>query len=163
MTMQPSDSFSYYDQQAKVIAAAGVVLCSADDAVLLVKPTYKTVWHLPGGILEPGETPREAARREVREEIGLDVVVGRLLSVDFKSPNADRPGGVQFVFDGGTLTIDQISRVRIDFTEIDDWRSVSFEDAVDLVEPGGPATRMGHTLAALVSGRTVYLEDGDIP
>jgi mutator protein MutT len=35
-------------------------------------------WEFPGGKCEPGETPAAAAARECREEIGLDVTVGRL-------------------------------------------------------------------------------------
>lgn len=37
------------------------------------------VWEFPGGKSEPGESPEEATGRECREEIGVDVVVGRLL------------------------------------------------------------------------------------
>lgn len=157
-----SESFHYYDGQAKLIVAAGVVFRDVVDSVMLLKPIYKEAWQLPGGILEPGETPRVAACREVREEIGLDVAVGRLLSVDHKSANADRPAGIQFVFDGGFLGDGQIEQLRLDPTEIEAWRFVSIADAVGLAEPGGPAARMANTLAALCDDRTVYLEDGEM-
>jgi 8-oxo-dGTP pyrophosphatase MutT (NUDIX family) len=46
--------------------------------VLLVKARDKQNWQLPGGRLEPGETPAQAVIREVREETGLFARVGRL-------------------------------------------------------------------------------------
>lgn len=42
---------------------------------------YPSTWDLPGGHLEPGETPEEALRREVREEIGVEV--GAFAEVEF--------------------------------------------------------------------------------
>ncbi|CAL8480313.1 NUDIX domain-containing protein [Caballeronia sp. S22] len=40
-------------------------------ALLLVKPSYRPEWNLPGGSVDPGETPYAAALREIDEEIGL--------------------------------------------------------------------------------------------
>src|SRR2546430_16458635 len=52
-----------------------------NDQILLVRQTYRgqPVWTLPGGGLEPGQTPAEAAVRETKEEVNLDVKVLRLL------------------------------------------------------------------------------------
>lgn len=52
--------------------------------VLLIKRKFdpnKGKWALPGGLLELGEDPEEAAKREVREETGLEVSVEGLLQV----------------------------------------------------------------------------------
>ena len=46
--------------------------------ILLVKARDKNNWQLPGGRLEPGETPAQAVIREVKEETGLRAQVGRL-------------------------------------------------------------------------------------
>ena len=44
-----------------------------DGALLLVRQSYRRRWGVPGGLLKRGETPHDAARREVLEEVGLDV------------------------------------------------------------------------------------------
>jgi len=66
--------------------AAGVLFRDAQGRVLLVKPTYKDGWDIPGGYVEPGESPKQAARREVLEELGIEPPIGRLLVVDWAPP-----------------------------------------------------------------------------
>jgi 8-oxo-dGTP diphosphatase len=57
--------------------ASGLIVI--DDKVVLIrrgKEPYKDYWALPGGGIEPGERIRDAVKREVGEETGLDVEVG---------------------------------------------------------------------------------------
>jgi ADP-ribose pyrophosphatase YjhB (NUDIX family) len=51
------------------------VIERADGALLLVRNSYRPGWGFPGGFLKRGESPDEGARRETREEIGVDIVL----------------------------------------------------------------------------------------
>lgn len=45
----------------------------SDDSILLVRQVYRRHWGIPGGLLQRGEEPVDAVRRELMEEIGLAV------------------------------------------------------------------------------------------
>src|SRR5262249_3911014 len=64
---------------------AGVVFLDDERRILILKPTYRTGWLVPGGIVEPSESPRAACLRELREELALDAQADRLLCVEFES------------------------------------------------------------------------------
>ncbi|MFO6446020.1 NUDIX hydrolase [Erythrobacter sp. NE805] len=56
------------------LAGVSVVVTNIGGDVLLLKHSYgPAVWALPGGALKAGEDPAEAARREVREELGIEL------------------------------------------------------------------------------------------
>jgi ADP-ribose pyrophosphatase YjhB (NUDIX family) len=75
---------------------AHVLVTDTEGRVLVVRTTYLGPgWMLPGGRIERNETPHEGARRETREETGLDVAIDRLVLVD-----ARRARDVSFVFAG---------------------------------------------------------------
>jgi 8-oxo-dGTP diphosphatase len=68
---------------------AGAIVTDSRGRVLLLKHRFRpgSGWGLPGGFIERGEQPGEALRRELREEIGLEVEQLRLFTVRaFKKP-----------------------------------------------------------------------------
>ncbi|WP_255955609.1 NUDIX domain-containing protein [Streptomyces odontomachi] len=145
----------------RVLVGAAVLFRNADGHVLLVEPNYREGWGLPGGTVESdsGETPREGARRETVEEIGLDVPPGRLLAVDWvRGPG--RPPLVAYLYDGGVLTPEQLASIRLQEEELLSWRLV----APDEVPGHLSATSSRRVLAALEGLETgegpIELEDG---
>jgi 8-oxo-dGTP diphosphatase len=106
-------------------AASGCLLTDSAGNVLLVKPTYKPPWEVPGGVVEEAESPLAACRREVREELSLDIRPTRLLVVDYLEPQPGRRGdALRFIFDGGELTSSQVASIKLDEHELSEFRFV---------------------------------------
>ena len=74
---------------ARFTVTAGAVIFNDKGQVLLLKHRFRpgTGWGLPGGFLEKGEQPIDALRRELREEVGLEVEEVEIFAVrSFKKP-----------------------------------------------------------------------------
>ena len=72
-----------------IVLVAAIILVDADGRVLLAqRPEGKSMaglWELPGGKVEPGETPEAALVREIMEEIGLLIAPESLIPFNFAS------------------------------------------------------------------------------
>ena len=149
---QPGETF------ATPRAATGVLYFDGPECVLLVHPTYKEGWELPGGYLMPGETPTSALHREILEELGTPLPVGELLVVDW-APSEREGDKILFVFDGGELTEEQLAGIRVDGVEIDRYAYHQRTELDDLLIPR-LARRVHVAIEAKSKGETVYLEHG---
>lgn len=146
------------DVLPRIPASAGALIWSQSGRLLILKPTYKGGWTLPGGIMEAGgESPWEACRRETREECGLDVSRGQLVCVDFLRPRPGRPGGMRFLFDCGTFSKDALARIVLQEDEISRFRLARIDRALELLS--GPVRRRV-TAAVQNPRRMQYLESG---
>ncbi|MBT2393497.1 MULTISPECIES: NUDIX hydrolase [Streptomyces] len=162
--MTTSDYATYIASLPRILAGAAVLFRDGQGRVLLVEPNYREGWALPGGTVESdlGETPRQAARRETLEEIGLDVELGALLAVDWV-PGAARPPIAAYVYDGGVLTEARIKTIRLQEEELVSWRLVSRDDIREHLL-GSLGHRVLAALDALEAGTgTVELENGRPP
>jgi 8-oxo-dGTP pyrophosphatase MutT (NUDIX family) len=137
--------------------SAGALIFDRAGRLLILKPTYKSGWTIPGGVMESGgETPWEACRREVREECGIDVRHGRLACMDYRHPGPARPGGVRFLFDCGAVGAKRLAGITIQPEEVSEHRIVPLPDALRLLR--GPIRR--RVRAAMAGPALIYLEDG---
>lgn len=143
----------------KIAASAGAMVFDRSGRLLILKPSYKPKWTIPGGQIEPdGESPWEACRRETFEECGLRVEHGRLACVDFLRPRPDphRPGGVRFLFDCGTFSDQELTAIKLQEDEILEHRFVELDEAFSRLS--GPLRR--RVRAAAGRKRCLYLEEG---
>ncbi|WP_310962703.1 NUDIX hydrolase [Nocardioides terrisoli] len=129
------------------------------DRVLLCQLTYKRDYDLPGGVVEVGESPREATAREVTEELGLEVPAGRLLLTDWLPPWGGWDDAVCLVFDGGVHDPGIIDSVVRQEREI---RSAGFHtlDEVSALAADFTTRRIAAALAGLARSGPEYTESG---
>ena len=127
------DRVAYFSALPRRVVAAGALIRDSQGRVCLVEPVYKDVWLPPGGIVEPGESPSGACAREVREELGLDLPLGRLLCLDWVSVPEDSNGRLVYVYDGGVLTDAQVGDIRLPSTELKAFAFVHIEALGDYV------------------------------
>jgi ADP-ribose pyrophosphatase YjhB (NUDIX family) len=144
--------------QARKRVSADVLLRDEQGRVLLVKPTYKPGWDLPGGMAEANEAPDDAARRELKEELGLDITLHGLLVVDWVPPHGPWDDQLAFIFDAGTLSADQVRALRPHDSELCTVRLVATDQAASLLR-GRMLNRFQASLAAQVDSVPLFLRD----
>ncbi|MEU5537526.1 NUDIX hydrolase [Streptomyces sp. NPDC020362] len=160
--MTTTDDFAaYIASLPRVLAGAAALFRDEEGRVLLVEPNYREGWALPGGTIESddGETPRQGARRETLEEIGLDRELGRMLTVDWVH-GTGRPPLVAYLYDGGVLTEAEFKAIRLQEEELLSWRLVPREEITDHL-PGALGRRVLTALDVLAENAgTAELENG---
>ena len=118
---------------AAPIVAVGVII-REDDRILLIrrgKEPSKGCWTFPGGAVELGERLSDAARREAREETGLEVEIGEVATV-LDNVVRDETGGIHYHY----VIIDYFARPTggslQSATDVSDARWFRLTDLADL-------------------------------
>ncbi|GGJ99944.1 NUDIX hydrolase [Pilimelia anulata] len=147
--------------QPRKRVSADLLIRDPAGRILLVDPTYKPGWDLPGGRAEANEPPAAAARREVREELGLDVPLGRLLVVDWVAPHDPWDDLLAFIFDGGVPSAAVLAGLELGNGEL---AAYAFCDPAAAAERLRPHVwrRAAAALDALAGGPARYLQDGRV-
>jgi 8-oxo-dGTP diphosphatase len=159
-TVLPHDE--YVASLARKRMAVMVLFRDCGERILLVNPTYKDTWLLPGGAVEANESPHAACRREVAEEIGLDRPTGRIIAADWVPADCEWPEGLFLVYDGGVLKEKDVQDIAVDGDEISEFRFVPLEQVSSLVSARS-SRRLVACIAALRTGEVLSLEDGSPP
>ncbi|MFF3556220.1 NUDIX domain-containing protein [Streptomyces tsukubensis] len=145
------------ETHARPQVSAGALIGDGTGGFLIVKPGYKAGWNLPGGRVNDGETPSAGCRREIAEELDLELTVQRLLvSAYFVQP--DGGSHIYYVYDAGELAAEQQGSMRIQEGEIEAYRfavpdSIGPNEIPPAVRPLWQAA-----LAARTDGTTRHIE-----
>jgi 8-oxo-dGTP pyrophosphatase MutT (NUDIX family) len=138
-------------------AIAQGVLRNGAGQVLLCELTYKGEWDLPGGVVDPMESPSDCVVREVREELGVEVRPQGLLAVNWLPPWRGWTDATVFVFDLGVAADDIVARAALQPREI---RALHWVGEEELEERVAPYNQRLLAFLSTYSGPTAYLEDG---
>lgn len=109
-------------------ASANILLENSRHELLIINQTYRNIWSVPGGVIDTGETPLEAAIREVKEEVGIIVKPEEL---HFTTASLRHRNAEQFTYQFTFLTkIDdeRLANLTLQSSEIKSHRFVSKND-----------------------------------
>lgn len=137
------------------VLATGVLVWDGQGRLLMVKTHNRSTWILPGGIVEAGESPADAGRREVLEEVGLHIQVGRLLAVQHLGSHDGTPSSVQFVFDSEPVLVKPALALQDDEIAEADW--LEPDQAITLQSAAG-AARLQAALNARSGAGVAFLD-----
>lgn len=127
-----------------------------DDEVLLCELIYKHDWDLPGGVVDNDESPAATVARELREELGLTLEVGRLITVNWLPRYRQWDDALLLVFEVAA-TREQIADAVLQRTELAGLHWCGPEDLDDRTAPYVAR----HLRQALDAAETIYLENGE--
>ena len=142
----------------KRLIAQGLIRNNANE-ILLCELTYKQEWDLPGGVVDPHESPAHALSREIREELQVEMLPQWLVAVNWLPRWRGWDDAVLFVFDLG-VDDQVIARANLEPRELRSLHWCTLEQVERRAAPY--VTRMLSRLAPLRQG-TTYLEDGAEP
>jgi ADP-ribose pyrophosphatase YjhB (NUDIX family) len=146
-------------RMARKRIAAGALIRDSLGRILFVVPNYRPWLDIPGGVVETDEPPKAACRREVAEEIGLDLTVGRLLVIDWVPAQGVWGDALNLIFDGGVIDSATINRTKAQDDELDGLALLSLDEASLRLRPS-QTRRLAAALEALDQPAPRYLEFG---
>lgn len=141
------------------------LLRDTEGRVLLCQLTYKRDWDLPGGVVDPSESPAHCVVREIEEELGLELEVRGLLAVNWLPPYKGWDDALLCLFDLGVVEPGVVHGMTLLRREIKDVHWVEPADLVNHVAPY-TAAMLDEILAQVAAEErgerhpsTAYIED----
>ncbi len=149
------------EEYAKILpkkqVGTAVLFFNTIGELLIVKPDYKDGWLVPGGATDDNESPLHCAIRETKEEIGLDTPELKLVGVKYGHKKGFNSDSIKFIFNGGVLSENQISQIKLRVDELEEYTFASPEKALLLLSPSLQKS-LPECLEAIKSNTVAYIE-----
>ena len=130
---------------------------NAKGELLIVKPDYKEGWLVPGGSCDDNESPLHCALRETKEEIGLTITSLDLVGIYYAPKKEPFTDSLKFIFNGGVLTDEQISQIKLQTEELLEYTFTFPEKALPILSPSLRRS-VPECLRAIEERKVVYLD-----
>ncbi len=155
MCKNQTEREKYLSSLPKKRVGSGALFLNEQNEILLLQPTYKDTYEIPGGVVEENESPIEACQREIKEELGLDIVITKPLVIEYQKQEYD--DCFMFIFEGGILTQEQINQIQLPLEEI---KSFGFYPLTEVKKLTAQRlyNRIKSAFNAIKEKRTIYLE-----
>jgi len=104
------------------------IIVPTDKGIILIRRTKKERgkvnvfphwWDIPGGLSESEELPKDAAIRECKEEIGLDVTINKIIGEDSNFDNLKKTVYTRLVYLANEVDIEDEQEIQLNVTEHD--------------------------------------------
>lgn len=145
------EPYKWLDSLPKRASSATLQLEDEHGQILIIKANYKPHWTFPGGVIDPGETPQQAAIRETLEEVGLEIAQEQVSFVSVANRTSPLSETYQFVFKA-ILQPGQVDKIVLQASEIDDYALVTRQDVAKGDRP------YGQVIQHWAEGTTGYVE-----
>ena len=146
----------WYKTLPKKHIGVGIILKNKEGKILILKTNYLGgKWTFPAGGNEQYESPHETIIREVHEEIGIDINVGRLLFIETVNHKDINEDNIVFYFDGGILSEAQIQEISLTEQETIDFGFYNASELEKMLEPHVKA-RLPYLLKALEQDELIF-------
>lgn len=123
----------YYETLPRKRMSAGGIILNPNNEVILVKPSYKNLWLLPGDVIEQLESPLDAIKRELREEISLDIDPIKLMFISYIKGKTKYEEALCFIFNFGTINNTMVKKIKIYNNEIIDFKFFKLNEIDNIV------------------------------
>lgn len=142
---------NWLETQHSRVSSATLILENTIGQVLIVKANYKPYWTFPGGVIDPGETPKFAAIRETQEEVGITVKPSQVDFVAVVNRHSDSADTYQFIFKT-LLTKQMLNDITLQATEIEKFALITREQFA------AGDRHYGKVIEHWATGHTGYIE-----